>query len=113
MNLSPNKKNENHFSYTKIGINDDDKEIKKLKKQYEKLKQMNSEYITFIKQIKNMDFKRTFTPLKFNELTRSYLSYNRFENLPKKIISDENSARKNVVGKEYKFNNRNNSVLLS
>ena len=113
LNLSPNKKHENNFNYTKICINDDDKEIKKLKKQYEKLKQMNSEYITFIKQIKNMDFKRTFTPLKFNELTRSYLSYNRFENLPKKIISNENSSRKNMVGKEYKFNNKNNSVRLS
>jgi hypothetical protein len=114
LNLSGNKKIDNHFSYTKIGINqDDNKEIIKLKKQYEKLKQINSEYNSFIKQIKNMDFKRTFTPLNFREFQKSYVSYSRFENLPRKIISNENSPTKNMIGKEYKFNNKNNSVHLS
>jgi hypothetical protein len=114
LNLSGNKKIDNHFSYTRIGINqDDNKEIIKLKKQYEKLKQINSEYNSFIKQIKNMDFKRTFTPLNFREFQKSYVSYSRFENLPRKIISNENSPTKNMIGKEYKFNNKNNSVHLS
>ena len=94
-NYSAGKRVDNHFSFTKLLIDDDQKEIEDLKKKYEKLKVINSEYNSYIKEIQNMDFSRTFTPLNFSNFSRKqFLSYSIIESLPKRIISNENSPRK-------------------
>ena len=100
-----NKKIDKHFSFAKLLFDDDQKEIEDLKKKYEKLKIINSEYNSYIKEIQNMNFQRTFTPASFPKFARNHLSYSIIETIPRKnILSNENSPRKN----ENKPTNKNN-----
>ena len=107
-NIPGNKKCDNYFSFTKLLIDDDQKEIDELKKKYEKLKVINSEYNSYIKEIENMDFKRTFTPSDFRKFSKNQLSYSILETIPKIIISTTNSPRKSIS----KAINKNNSIHL-
>lgn len=107
-NLSGNKKHDNFFSFTKLLIDDDKKEIEELKKKYEKLKVINSEYNSYIKEIENMDFKRTFTPQDFRKVSKNQLSNSIIETIPKIIISNTNSPRRDIKGNS----NKNNSIQL-
>ena len=94
-NYSAEKRVQNHYSFTKLLNDDAQKEIEDLKRKYEKLKVINSEYNSYIKEIQNMDFSRTFTPLNFSNFSKKqFLSYSIIETLPKRIISNENSPRK-------------------
>ena len=106
--LTGKKKIDNHFSFTKLLIDDDKKEIEDLKNKYEKLKVINSEYNSYIREIQNMNFKRTFTPLDFMKYSKNHLSYSKLESIPKKIISSENSPRKMTNKVDYK----NNSLIF-
>ena len=103
-----NKKYENYFSFTKLLIDDDKKEIEELKKKYEKLKVINSEYNSYIKEIENMDFQRTFTPQDFRKISKNHLSYSIIETTPKLIISNSNSPRKDIK----RNTNKSNSIHL-
>lgn len=108
-NYSGNKKNDNYFSFTKLLIDDDKKEIEELKKKYEKLKVINSEYNSYIKVIENMEFQRTFTPSDFRQISKNQLCKSILELIPKKIIiSNNNSPRKDVK----RNTNKNNSIHL-
>jgi hypothetical protein len=106
--LTGKKNIDNHFSFTKLLIDDDKKEIEDLKKKYEKLKIINSEYNSYIREIQNMNFKRIFTPLDFMKYSKNHLSYSKIESNPKKILSSENSPRKITNIDDYK----NNSLIL-
>ena len=106
--LTGKKKIDNHFSFTKLLIDDDKKEIEDLKNKYEKLKVINSEYNSYIREIQNMNFKRTFTPLDFMKYSKNHLSYSKLESIPKKILSSENSPRKMTNKVDYK----NNSLIF-
>ena len=106
--LSGNRKNEHYFSFTKLLIDDDKKEIEELKKKYEKLKIINSEYNSYIKEIENMDFQRTFTPQDFRKINKSHLSHSIIETIPKIIISNSNSPRKDIK----RNTNKSNSIHL-
>ena len=106
--LTGKKKIDNHFSFTKLLIDDDKKEIEDLKNKYEKLKVINSEYNSYIREIQNMNFKRTFTPLDFMKYSKNHLSYSKIESIPKKILSSENSPRKMTNKVDYK----NNSLIF-
>ena len=106
--LTGKKKIDNHFSFTKLLIDDDKKEIEDLKNKYEKLKVINSEYNSYIREIQNMNFKRTFTPLDFMKYSKNHLSYSKIESIPKKILSSENSPRKMTNKDDYK----NNSLIF-
>ena len=104
-----NKKIDNHFSFTKLLIDDDQKEIEDLKKKYEKLKLINSEYNSYIKEIQNMNFQRTFTAADFPKFQRNHLSYSIIETIPRKnLLSNENSPRKNSNTNK---NNSNGNLL--
>ena len=107
-----NKKLDNHFSFSfaKLLVEDDQKEIEDLKKKYEKLKLINSEYNSYIKEIQNMNFQRTFTPAIFPKFDRNHLSYSIIETIPRKnLLSYENSPRKNV-NKSANKNNLDNNI---
>lgn len=106
--LTGKKKIDNHFSFTKLLVDDDKKEIEDLKKRYEKLKVINSEYNSYIREIQNMNFKRTFTPLDFMKYSKNHLSYSKIESIIKKILSSENSPRKMTNKVDYK----NNSLIF-
>ena len=106
--LTGKKKIDNHFSFTKLLVDDDKKEIEDLKNKYEKLKVINSEYNSYIREIQNMNFKRTFTPLDFMKYSKNHLSYSKLESIPKKILSSENSPRKMTNKVDYK----NNSLIF-
>ena len=109
-NYSAGKRVDNHFSFTKLLIDDDQKEIEDLKRKYEKLKVINSEYNSYIKEIQNMDFSRTFTPMDFKNFSRNPISNSIIGALPKRIMSNENSPRKiinritnkNITGNYFK-----------
>lgn len=112
-NLSGIKKMDNHFSFTKTVIDEDNKEIAQLKKKYEILKLINSEYNEYLKEFKyNNNFQRTFTPQEFNMLTKKSFSYSIIESVPKNVVTNGNSPSKK--GYDYKKNtkrtNKNNSV---
>ena len=112
-NLSGIKKMDNHFSFTKTVIDEDNKEIAQLKKKYEILKLINSEYNEYLKEFKyNNNFQRTFTPQEFNMLTKKSFSYSIIESIPKNVVTNGNSPSKK--GYNYKKNtkrtNKNNSV---
>ena len=79
-----------------------------MKKKYEKLKIINSEYNSYIKEIENMDFQRTFTPQDFRKITKSHLSHSIIETIPKIIISNSNSPRKDIK----RNTNKSNSIHL-
>ena len=106
-----NKKLDNHFSFAKLLVEDDQKEIEDLKRKYEKLKLINSEYNSYIKEMQNMNFQRTFTPAIFPKFERNHLSYSIIETIPRKnLLSYENSPRKNVNKSANKNNLDNNNI---
>ena len=112
-NLSGIKKLDNHFSFTKTVIDEDNKEIEQLKKRYEILKLINSEYNEYLKEFKyNNNFQRTFTPQDFNILTKKSFSYSIIESVPKNVGSNDNSPRKKDYDykKNTKRTHKNNSV---
>ena len=113
-NLSSIKKMDNHFSFTKTVYNEDNKEIDQLKKKYEILKILNSEYNEYLKECKftnNHLFQRTFTPQEFNVMmARKNFSYSIIEPQTKNDSSNCNTPRKKEYKQKNKRAHKNNSV---
>ncbi len=109
-NLKKHKRDENYYNLSKAEIQIN-KEIKELKKKYEKLKMVNSECNLFIKQNRNRDFQRTFTPSNIDKYFKNkLLSFNNIETFPKVIFDDENYQRNNRK-RNISNNNYNNSII--
>lgn len=114
-NLSSIKKMDNHFSFTKTVYNEDNKEIDQLKKKYEILKILNSEYNEYLKECKFTNnhnlFQRTFTPQEFNVMmARKNFSYSIIEPQTKNDSSNCNTPRKKEYKQKNKRAHKNNSV---
>ena len=72
---------------------------------------VNSECNLFIKQNRNRDFQRTFTPSNIDKYFKNkLLSFNNIETFPKVIFDDENYQRNNRK-RNISNNNYNNSII--
>ena len=110
-NLSGIKNTQNNNNLSKGAIHVNKKEIDDLMKKYKKLKALNTKYNSFINEIKNMDFRKTFTSTNLNNYSKSHLSYTKID-IPKKMIIYENRIQKDNNKKIEKTKNKNISVFI-
>ena len=110
-NLSGIKNAKNYNNLSKPYIHVNKKEIDDLMKKYKKLKDLNNKYNSFINEIKNKDFRKTFISSNLNNYSKSHHSYTKID-IPKKMIIYENNVKKDINKKIEKTKNKNNSVFI-
>ena len=109
-NLFRYRKKEKQTNFNKTSIKPEDKAMQNLKKKYELIKKINSEFKSYIKNIKYMtlDCKETANPIILSKLNNKGLSSNLISN-----ISNNNTIRKNSSNRNETIkNNKNNSEYL-